>query len=474
MTEPETYVGGGGARTTLAAIAAVALACALGWSSGFLNPVSLALATLATAATIGAVLLGRRGSGPPAVARPTRTARIVLGAGLALSLAYDAVVPPGFYVPPGTLGAIRPLLALTALLCATWVWARRPPALAALRFPLLLALAAAMGGIVIRRAPQPAIDVWYFQQMGADALLQGLDPYLIAYPNIYGPYTAHYAPAVLSPDRLLVLGNPYPPLSILLAVPAAAVSADVRWVSLALVILSAWAIRRLGRGTIEGELAAVLFLFQPRTLFVVEQSWTEPALLAAVLGTALLVDRWIGEEASGSRRARTWIACGIVAGLALASKQYAPLLLLPVLFALPEVGRWKAAAVAAGVVLAVIVPFVAWDPQAFYRAVVEFQVAQPFRGDGLSWLAASVSLGGPLLPVWPAFLLAGAALALGIRRSVPLAQAVLTGAGAWLALVLFNKQAFCNYYWLAVGLLCAGAALSAGPADRRATGVSSG
>jgi len=26
-------------------------------------------------------------------------------------------------------------------------------------------------------------------------------------------------------------------------------------------------------------------------------------------------------------------------------------------------------------------------------------------------------------------------------------------------LVLFNKQAFCNYYWLAVGLLCAAVAV---------------
>ena len=50
-------------------------------------------------------------------------------------------------------------------------------------------------------------------------------------------------------------------------------------------------------------------------------------------------------------------------------------------------------------------------------------------------------------------------LAVGIRRELSLDQGVLTGAAAWLTLVLFNKQAFCNYYWLAVGLLCAATAL---------------
>ena len=46
---------------------------------------------------------------------------------------------------------------------------------------------------------------------------------------------------------------------------------------------------------------------------------------------------------------------------------------------------------------------------------------------------------------------------------------ILAGAGAWLAIVLFNKQAFCNYYWLVVGLLCA--ATAASTAASRTRGV---
>jgi uncharacterized membrane protein len=460
-------------RPALVAFAAVAVAGALGWSHGFLHPVSITLVTLAAAAIVAALLRGR---GREAPAPDLRWATAVLGTGVGSSLAYDALVRPGYYVPSGTLEEIRPLVAAAVLVLASWLWRGAPAAVVRLRFPAVLALFAAMGAVVIVRTPRPFIDVWYFQQMGAGALLDGLNPYLVAYPNIYGPSTTNYGPAVLSPDRLYVLGNPYPPLTVLLALPAVAVASDVRWVTLVLLVFSAWAIRRLGRGTILADLAAALLLFQPRTLFVLEQSWTEPAVLATVLASLLAADGWLRAAAGGASARRWWIAAGVAGGVALASKQYAPLLLLPVLLALPARGRWRAAALSLAVAAALVVPFLLWDPRAFVRAVVAFQVAQPFRTDSLSWLAASVRLGGPLLPVWPAFLLAAIVLAIGIRafpsraagtegagegggRSLPLDRAVLAGAGAWLALVLFNKQAFCNYYWLAVGLACAAGAL---------------
>jgi hypothetical protein len=74
-----------------------------------------------------------------------------------------------------------------------------------------------------------------------------------------------------------------------------------------------------------------------------------------------------------------------------------------------------------------------------------------------------LALGGPLLPTWPAFPIAAAALAVTVRRTVSPGQALLAGATAWIAFVAFNKQAFCNYYWLAVGLLSAAAAALVAP-----------
>jgi len=91
--------------------------------------------------------------------------------------------------------------------------------------------------------------------------------------------------------------------------------------------------------------------------------------------------------------------------------------------------------------------------------VIEFQLRQPFRTDALSWPAAIHSLGGPKLPTWPAFLLAGATLALALRGQVTGRPGHARRLATWIVFVAFNKQAFANYYWLAVGLLCASVAL---------------
>lgn len=457
--------GSSASTTVLASLAAVGVALALGWSHGFLDPIALALVTLATGATFVAIFVSRPTAEAPAPRQDRRWPAGILGAGAALSLAYDAVVPPGYFVQFGDLPAFRPLLLLLSALVASYLWRRPPRLLERLRFPLLAVAVAALGASVIRASPRPHIDVWYFEQIGSMATLRGVNPYEVQYPNIYGPLTPNYAPALLSADRAFVLGNPYPPLTLLLGLPTALFEADVRWVMLALVVFSAWALRRLGRRSKTAELAAAFFLVQPRTLFVLEQSWTEPTVLAAFLAMLLAVDAWTRRAAArgaGGPDPAGWLAAGIAGALALGSKQYAPLLVAPVFFAAPGRGRRLAALLAAGGALAVIAPFLLSDVPAFFRSVVAFQLEQPFRADALSWPAAVVWMGGPTLPIWPAFVLAAATLALGLRGGVTVTRAILVAAGAWLALVLFNKQAFCNYYWLAVGLLCAAVASAAG------------
>jgi hypothetical protein len=46
------------------------------------------------------------------------------------------------------------------------------------------------------------------------------------------------------------------------------------------------------------------------------------------------------------------------------------------------------------VVVAIALPFIAWSPHEFIRAVVQFQFAQPFRADALSYLALLYKLTG--------------------------------------------------------------------------------
>ena len=75
-----------------------------------------------------------------------------------------------------------------------------------------------------------------------------------------------------------------------------------------------------------------------------------------------------------------------------------------------------------------------------------------------------------MLPVWFGFAIAGVVLATLVRRLASVGQALLAGAATWMAFVLASKQAFCNYYWLAVGMICAGVAclVSASTAARDA------
>ncbi len=194
-------------------------------------------------------------------------------------------------------------------------------------------------------------------------------------------------------------------------------------------------------------------------------SWTEPTVLASLALTLLAAASWSDREATpavgGCHPRGAWIATGLAGALLAASKQYSPLFLVPLFLALPARGRWKAAALAIGGAVALMLPFFLSSPRGFFDGVVVFQFLAPFRADALSWLAALAWLGGPGLPPWPAFVLAAVALALTLGRRVTLAQAATAAAAAFMVLLLLNKQAFCNYYWLAGGLFCVATALHA-------------
>jgi hypothetical protein len=448
-----------GLARALVASGAVVLGLVLFLSNGALDELALAGVTFATAASLVAMLLGRGAPGEEGSTAWRWVTLGVLAAGIAASFAIDASYLPGVYVDPAGLSWFRPVLGAFGALVATHA-VKVPPRVAKVRFGLELAAAAALGGSVIRASPVPLIDVWYFEQMGATALLRGANPYAIAYPNIYGPLSGFISGALLSPDRTLVLAFPYTPLTLLLVAPATALASEPRWTMLAATLFSAWAVRRLGRGSAEASLAAVFLLVQPRGLFVIEQAWTEPLVLASVLAVALLVVRRAEDAAaSGPDRSllpRSWLPVALAGAVALAVKQYAPLVLLPLLFLAPRPARLRTAAVAVAGALAVALPFVFWDAPAFFRGVIQFQLVQPFRADALSWPAALVRYAGlQRPPTWPAFMLAGAVLLLACRPPVSIARALTGSAAAWLVFVLLNKQAFCNYYWLAAGLLCA-------------------
>jgi hypothetical protein len=109
---------------------------------------------------------------------------------------------------------------------------------------------------------------------------------------------------------------------------------------------------------------------------------------------------------------------------------------------------------AAIVAAAVTLPFLAWNPSAFWKSVVTLQLYQPFRPDALSllawWVARHHAQPSAMVP----FVVVAVASAIALWR-LPRTPAGFSAAIAvtFLAFFAFNKQAFCNYYFLVVGAL---------------------
>ena len=436
-----------GGPSLLCALAALVLAVALQLSSGMYEERALALATLASAAAVAATLWRRRGAAP----EPALPTQIVLGAGSVFGLVCHLRGNPTFYGDPRALAAGFRWLTVTALvLFSAYLCLHLRASLIKARFLLLLACFVFMGVAVLKSSPRPWVDVWVIQQGGAEALLHGLNPYAASYPNIYGAQTAK----MLAPELLVhgrIAAYPYPPLTVLVDLGALALFGDVRYALLFLMTGAAFLLARAARST-TGELAALFILFQPRTFFVLEQAWTEPLVLCCFAGAALAVALRKGP-----------LVTGAALGLLAASKQTSLFFLLPLGFALPSAGRRKALLAAAAVAALLLVPFALWDPPGFLRGLVRMQLWQPFRDDALSLaaLAAHLRPGDYSALSLVGVALAAALFAFTLRAGLDLPLAATAAAAAWLLTLLLNKQAFCNYYWLAAGLLCAAAVLPA-------------
>ena len=333
---------------------------------------------------------------------------------------------------------------------------------------LSLAATAVCFAYLLHHAPSPRIDVFGLQQRGAELLLSGQNPYSALYPNPYDPvettqFFGHWIPAL---DHY-----PYPPLSLALSTLSFRLLGDVRWLFLLAHLLVAGVLYRLGQRrhnadeTWDRGLAlACLHLLHPRGFLVIEQSWTEPLLAAAI---ALWAGQRVGRAPSApttpaAARPRRWVADALLFGVALACKQYALLLLLPL--CIPSLHahftpgwsrsqrlRWLVVCLLPLVVS--YLPFALAAPADFVEDVVLFQLRQPFRAEALSLPALFYALSDIKLP--------GATAALGLAlpvwyfaRRKPGSLPSGTGGFLLLASLLFlgffatAKQAFCNYYYL--------------------------
>lgn len=316
------------------------------------------------------------------------------------------------------------------------------PALGRWWFPLVVGVHFAMGVLVLRLAPSPHIDVFTVEVDSLKALLGGVNPYGITFPDPYGGTSPFFPPGV-SVNGRLQFGYVYPPLSLLLLLPGWVLGGDPRYATLA-AMTGAALLMGYARPGLLGKLAAVFFLFTPRSFFVLDRAWTDPFvvfLTALVVFVAIRRPKWV------------WIP----AGLYLSIKQHmfigvpALLLLVPRPMKVRDVAVLGGKSVAVG--LGLVLPFFLWSPSAFTNSVLN--IREVFRTDSLGLLAHLANQNIATLSKWTGIAAIVPVAAWGLWKA-PRSPAgfALLSAATHLTLYLFSTHSFCNEYYNVVGGLC--------------------
>ena len=423
---------------------------AVWFNNGALHPIAILFVGISIAIAAIATVASRKDSLP----LPSWTPRLVLWVALGIQLVLLQLASPGVYISASgpEWQMFSAVLAVATFLSGCALSDNRifPGSCFALTILAFVFLAL----WVVQFSPSPQIDVFLFQQEGARALLSGTNPYEIRTPNIYG-HSHFYGPDVVR-DGTLEFGFPYFPLSLLAVLPGYLLGdpriAQVLFVATTGLVFSLLQPGPLGRGI------ALLYLFSPRTLFVVEQSWTEPLIVFLASMVAL-----------ASKKSPLAIAPAF--GILLAAKQ--TMVWMPFLFPLLVHGKFRARLREFGITLGiagmVTLPFFLWNPLEFWRSVVEWQFIQPFRKDALSFAALFNATTGNTFPSYLPFIASLACIALALWKSnrSPAGWA-MSACLVYLVFFAMNKQAFCNYYFMVVGLACLAAASASvsGPETR--------
>jgi len=291
-----------------------------------------------------------------------------------------------------------------------------------------------VGVWVLRTTPKPPIDTYIFHQDASAALFSGINPYEIRFPDIYDAAVAKqvYGPGI-SVNGRLTFGFPYPPLSLLLSSLGYLFAGDCRYAHLAAICV-ATVLVAYARPSRLSFIAALSLLFVPRLFYVITMSWTEPVVIFLFSTAVFCLCRF--------PRAAPWAT-----GLLLAGKQYL-ILVAPFLL-----GKWRDAWKAALIAVLVTAPLAFWNVVEFWQSVVLLQFRQPLRFDALSYIPQLAQY-GVRLPAWLPFFLAAVVIAFAQRKGTVTPSAKCHAIGfVLLVFFAFNKQAFCNYYFLVIGAL---------------------
>jgi hypothetical protein len=351
-------------------------------------------------------------------------------------------------------------LSVLALLAAfgAWFFGHPRTAMALLGWVVLALLVDR--ALVLAASQSPRIDVFTLAGEASAALWRGENPYAAEYSNLYEstPLDLGYSP-----------GYNYWPAMLLANALAGKLFGDVRAFFVLSEFATAFFIYRFARAFAWDVLAALMltamwccnvFSFQ------IIEKWNDSLVLAGILGMlAMLAER-------------RWLLAGLAFGIAVASKQYAPLAVPPL-----AIWFWRSgpagslkrfiggAAIGGGLVS---LPFLVNQPEwLLHRTVLHF-AGTPFRDDSLSLLnflraALGVGADSALIRIAPFF---GLAIGLGLACALvwrchsydsadleagrsQLQRLIAALLLTWAGFFHFIKQSFLNYHYfsLAVSVL---------------------
>jgi hypothetical protein len=393
------------------------LATGISLRDGTYSPLALLAVTSGYAVLLASVLTGGR----PNPLVDAHDARRALAVPAAL-IAVGSVVWARHWYAAGawlTVSHWANGAAVVAAIATLWPrWNRTRPA-----WLLPAGLAALAGIAMILAAPRPHIDVWFLLQDSTRGLAEGRNMYHQTWPESTGLYAVY----------------PYLPITSVLLAPFRLLLGDVRYGLLLAGLLASAATRRRA-GPAVPALLPLLLVLAPKATFALQQSWTEPLLVAALAGMVLAV-----------QTGRTgWAVTAF--GLALATKQHM-VLLVPLAIWWPAFGP-RRTAMAAGLAGVLVAPWVVADPVAFWHdaGYANLALEVQTRSLGLPSLLVRHGVTTPFLVTLLA-LVAAYAVVYRCRLVRDGSGFALAGALVLWTLDLTNKQAFFNHYTLPLALI---------------------
>lgn len=314
---------------------------------------------------------------------------------------------------------------LIVLLCCTFFFIPHASPLKWIALAAGFVIALVLRVWLLQASPAPQIDVFSAATHAMQSLfLNGKSPYL--------------------PDDSGIIPFYYPPSNVYLQALSYGIFHDIRAIYIGCEAIFAgllWHAGRRSMDSIGAALLALLFLFQPFSISVLEMGWTEPPILTFLALSLFLFAR---RQQSGA---------AIAYGFAVSLKQYLVFFLVH-WFLLER--NWKRFAIMIIATAATWVPFLFFDA----KKMIDYGLLQTLhvgdvRTDSLTFVTLIFALTGVVLPRAVSFIVglaASVATYFAFRRSHPIPAFLFSSALTTFALFLFGAQAFTNYYYIVSGL----------------------